>query len=72
MLTLLYYLESSANYFAGGMITESMTWITPFDASMSVARIFASFTNAPLSFVEIFTEAPCTVAADFAATAASL
>ena len=61
----------SQNYLAGGRITESITWMTPLEASMSVARILASFTNAPLSVTVIFTGAPLTVLAALAATASS-
>ncbi len=61
----------SQNYLAGGRMTESITWITPLEASISVARILASFTNAPLSVTVIFTGAPLTVFAALAATASS-
>jgi len=37
-------LYSGPDYLLGGKITESMTWITPFDASMSVVTILAPST----------------------------
>ncbi|AMV33536.1 hypothetical protein VN12_15525 [Pirellula sp. SH-Sr6A] len=64
-------IQSVQTYLAGGIITESMMWITPFDASTSVAMILASLTNAPLSVALIATAAPWRVFADLAATAAS-
>jgi hypothetical protein len=42
------------NYF--GSITESMTWITPFEAAMSVAVTLAPSTLTLPSFTAIFTD----------------
>ena len=33
-----------SNYLAGGRMTESMMWITPLEASTSVAKILAPLT----------------------------
>lgn len=48
--------------YIGGMMTVSITWITPFDAAISAVVTVASLTIT-LSPTEIVTSAPFTVAA---------
>jgi len=64
-------LSALQNYFAGGIITVSMMWITPLEASTSVPMILASFTYATPFLTEIAIDPPWTVLAALAATAAS-
>ena len=52
-----------------GMMTVSITWTTPFDASMSVPTILAPFTMRRPSAIENFTVPPCRVFASPATTA---
>ena len=45
-----------------GRMTESITWITPFEVSMSAVVTLASFTFTPPSVMMVISP-PCTVAA---------
>ena len=53
---------------SGGMSTESITWIVPFAASMSVISTRASFSSTVSPSTVMFTASPCTVVTESSVT----
>ena len=49
---------------AGGSKTASMTWMVPFDASMSAITTWASLMRTTSPSTEMLSEPPCSVSAD--------